>query len=155
MNNNEVIKKFYTSFSDSNIKGMIECYHKEIVFIDPVFGKLKGERVIKMWEMLLAKKNKGNKISFSNIMASSEKGEANWVAEYIYGEDKRKIVNKISANFKFKEGKIIEHTDYFNLWKWTKQAMGPAGYLLGWSYFMRKQIQEKAKIRLEEFIKKQ
>ncbi|MFL0100562.1 hypothetical protein [Tenacibaculum maritimum] len=35
---------------------MTDCYHKDITFQDPVFGKLKGQRAIKMWEMLLSRK---------------------------------------------------------------------------------------------------
>ncbi|WP_373852613.1 hypothetical protein [Tenacibaculum maritimum] len=37
---------------------MTDCYHKDITFQDPVFGKLKGQRAIKMWEMLLSPEKK-------------------------------------------------------------------------------------------------
>lgn len=154
MNNEELIEKFYTSFSKADAKGMTECYHENIVFQDDAFGTLKGERACKMWEMLLSGGPGKSKISFNNVEATNESGSANWRAEYHYGEKQRKVINNIHANFKFKDGKIIEHIDTFNLWKWTKQALGPAGYLLGWTSFMRKKIQKTTNDKLNDFISK-
>lgn len=154
MNNQELIEKFYTSFSDGNAKEMTACYHENIVFQDPVFGRLEGEKAYKMWEMLLSKKNKSTKITFDNIQANIEKGSAHWTAIYNYGEKKRKVINIVSAQFKFKDGKIIEHIDSFDLWKWTQQALGTIGYLLGWASFMKNKIQKTTKTQLDEFISK-
>jgi len=154
MNNKELIEKFYTSFSNGNANGMTECYHKNIQFQDPVFGKLKGVEAVKMWEMLLSKKSSTTKISFSGIETSENKGSVNWVANYVYGKEKRKVTNKVSANFKFKDGKIIEHIDTFNVWLWSKQALGTIGFLLGWTPFMKHKIQKTTKKQLEDFITK-
>ncbi|CAA0143674.1 nuclear transport factor 2 family protein [Tenacibaculum maritimum] len=151
--NKELIQKFYTSFSNGNIKDMTDCYHKDITFQDPVFGKLKGQRAIKMWEMLLSQKKDSTKVTFSDIKVDTKNGKANWVAEYLYSETNRKVVNKVSAAFTFKEGKIATHTDSFDLWKWTKQAMGPVGYLIGWTPFMKNKIQKAANHNLDTFIK--
>lgn len=152
MNNNKLIENFYNSFSSGDVKGMIACYHKNVIFKDPVFGTLKGEKAIKMWKMLLSKRTKTTKISFSNITATEDKGSANWKAEYLYGEKKRKVINNVTANFKFEDGKIIEHIDTFNLWKWTQQAIGTAGYLIGWTPFMKNKIQNTTKEQLENFM---
>ena len=59
------------------------------------------------------------------------------------------------ATFEFEDGKIIKHTDDFDLWKWTKQALGFLGYLLGWSSFMKNKIQSKTTILLSNYIKRQ
>ena len=152
MNNQELIAQFYTSFSNGKVKEMTECYHENIVFQDPVFGRLEGEKAFKMWEMLLSKKNKSTKISFNNIQTNSKNGSAHWTAEYTYGKANRKVINKVSAQFKFKDGKIIEHIDRFNLWKWTQQALGIIGYLIGWSPFMKNKIQRTTKKQLDDFI---
>ena len=74
-----------------------------------------------MWEMLLSNKKTDTKISFDIRRVSDERGKVNWVAEYVYGEKKREVTNKVSGEFKFKDDKIIEHIDSFNLWKWTRQ----------------------------------
>jgi len=154
MNNKEVITKFYTSFSNGNYKKMLECYHKDIIFEDAVFGKLKGDKAFKMWEMLLSQKKGETIINFDNVQATAESGKANWVAEYYYGDKKRKIINRVSAEFKFKDGKIIQHIDSFDLWKWTKQALGIAGLLIGWTPFIKNKIQKTTNKRLDEFINK-
>lgn len=154
MNNTDLVEKFYSSFSNGNVKEMTECYHESVVFQDPVFGILKGEQAMKMWEMLLSRRTKTTKISFDNIQATEEKGSANWTAEYVYGEANRKVVNVVSASFKFKDGKIIEHIDTFDLWKWTQQAMGVIGYVLGWTPFMKNKIQKTTNQQLNDFISK-
>ncbi|WP_066220933.1 nuclear transport factor 2 family protein [Formosa haliotis] len=154
MQTENLITKFYTSFSNGDINGMLACYHKEVVFQDPVFGKLKGERAFKMWEMLLSQKKETTIITFQDVQATTECGSANWVATYLYGDKKRKVTNRVHANFKFKDGKIIEHIDTFDLWTWTKQAMGVPGYLLGWTAFMKHKIQETTNKNLDRFIEK-
>jgi len=54
MNQNEqLIKKFYDCFGKRDWKGMLDCYHEEIFFYDPVFQNLEGAEVRAMWEMLL------------------------------------------------------------------------------------------------------
>ena len=55
MDNKELIKKFYSSFSSGNIEVVIECYHEEIIFQDPAFGELKEDDAENMWRMLLKK----------------------------------------------------------------------------------------------------
>lgn len=154
MENTELIKKFYTAFSNGNSAEMIECYHKDIVFKDPVFGELTGERACKMWEMLMAQKKESTTVTFSNVVANENTGSANWVAKYVYGEKQRKVTNEVSAHFTFKDGKIIKHTDSFDLWKWTKQALGAPGYLLGWSSFMKNKIQKTTNANLDTYIQK-
>lgn len=154
MENTELIKKFYTAFSKGNSKEMTECYHKDVVFKDPVFGEISGERANKMWEMLMSQKNESTTVSFDNINSSEDIGSANWVAKYVYGDKQRKVTNEVSAQFKFKDGKIIEHVDTFDLWKWTKQALGAPGYLLGWTPFMKNKIQKTINGKLDEYIKK-
>jgi len=154
MTNEELITKFYSAFAQGDYQTMNSCYHKEIVFKDPAFGKLSGDKAGKMWEMLLSSSKSTPKISFSNVKATNETGSANWIAEYNYGPKKRKVVNHISAQFRFEDGKIIEHTDEFNLWTWSKQALGPIGFVLGWSGFIKNKVNKIANGRLEEFINK-
>jgi len=150
----KLIKKFYSSFSKGNSAGMAECYHENVTFEDPVFGKLSGSRASKMWHMLL-EKGKGNlKINFDSISSHENTGSVNWTAEYFYGPRKRPVTNKVRAKFEFKDGKIIKHVDDFNLYKWTQQAMGGIGYALGWTPFFKKKIRKTVNSQLDRFIDK-
>lgn len=149
MNNTELIIKFYESFSKADADEMVNCYDSSIIFTDPAFGTLHGNNAKKMWRMLI-NRNKGNlKITFDNVHANDKTGSANWTAVYLFGETKRKVVNKISATFEFENGKIIKHTDSFSLWKWSRQALGWKGYLFGWTAFMKNKIQKQTNTLLE------
>lgn len=152
MNSNEaLITKFYTAFANADAKTMSECYHPKIHFVDPAFGLLKEEQVSDMWTMLIIK-SKGNlKIEFSDVKADDTTGSARWVATYNFSKTNRKVINRISAEFTFQDGLIIKHTDSFDVWKWSKQAFGPTGYLLGWTGFFQNKIQEQALLSLKKF----
>lgn len=156
MNPNEnLITKFYTAFANADYKTMSECYHPKIHFIDPAFGLLKEEQVSAMWQMLLLK-SKGNlKIEFSNVKADDFTGSANWVATYNFSKTNRNVINKISAEFIFQDGLIIKHTDNFDVWKWSKQAFGIKGLLLGWTGFFQDKVKEQALLSLKKFQKAQ
>nr|WP_315157522.1 nuclear transport factor 2 family protein [uncultured Flavobacterium sp.] len=156
MNTNEqLIHKFYTAFVNADAKTMCECYHTNIQFQDPAFGILKGNDACQMWKMLI-EKSKGNiKIEFSNIEADEYTGSAKWIPAYNFSKTNRKVVNEIQAQFKFRDGLIVKHTDYFDIWKWSKQAFGFKGALLGWTGFMQKQIQKQAINSLKNYIKVQ
>lgn len=155
MTHTELIEEFYTSFANGDPSRMTQCYHKDITFKDPAFGTLTGSEAIHMWHMLLNGTKQQIKISFNNIKASHTQGHANWVAEYTYGPKNSVVINHISAEFTFKDGKIYTHTDTFNLWKWTQQAMGLTGFILGWTPFMRKKIQHTLQRKLAKYIKTQ
>ena len=152
MNPNEnLIVKFYTAFANVDAKTMSECYHPKVHFVDPVFGLLKEEQVSKMWEMLLLKSKGDIKIEFSNVKADEFSGSSRWIATYNFSKTNRKVVNKISAEFLFQDGLIIKHTDNFDVWKWSKQAFGFTGYLLGWTGFFQNKIKEQALLSLKKF----
>lgn len=150
----EIINAFYEAFSKGKASEMVAHYHDDIVFEDPAFGQLKGEEAKAMWKMLIAR-SKGNiKISYSNMESEADKGSAVWEAAYVFGPGKRKVVNKISATFEFKDNKIIRHTDHFDVWKWARQALGWKGWLLGWTPIMKKQIQQQSRALLRKYMEK-
>lgn len=149
--NEQLIEEFYAAFAAGNAKTMASCYHPEVVFEDPVFGVLKGQDVLDMWQMLI-ERSKGNlKIEFSNVSAHDELGGANWVATYHFSKTNRQVVNKISAAFEFRDGLILRHTDHFDLWKWCQQALGLSGWLLGWTGFLQRKIRQQALQSLRKY----
>ncbi|MCC7246956.1 MAG: nuclear transport factor 2 family protein [Saprospiraceae bacterium] len=152
MTNLELIHQFYTAFAKNNIKGMLDCYHPDIEFEDPAFGKLKGERAKNMWRMLLQNAQGGINISHTNASADDQHGSVNWRAEYVFSQTNRKVVNLIAAKFVFKDGKIIQHTDAFDLYKWSKQAFGLTGWLIGWTPFFKHKLQQRTNGLLERFM---
>lgn len=148
MQNKEIITRFYESAIKADAEGMVSCYHDDIEFEDPAFGKLYGNQAKNMWRLLI----KPNiKISFSDVQASEHSGSAKWRAEYVFTKTGRKVINEITAQFEFNDGKITKHTDHFDLWKWSRQALGLSGYLLGWTSFMRNKIQRQTNALLRKY----
>lgn len=149
----DTILKFYTAFSNGDYAEMCACYHSNARFSDPIFGLLKGDDVCKMWKMLL-EKNKGNiKIDFSEIKADQYTGSARWKATYNFSKTNRTVINSVYAHFQFQDGLILKHTDDFDIWKWSSQAFGLKGLLLGWTGFMQKAIQNQALLSLKNYKK--
>jgi limonene-1,2-epoxide hydrolase len=150
----KIISSFYEAFSKGKAEEMVSYYHSDIVFEDPAFGHLQGSEAKAMWKMLI-ERSKGNiKITFSDIKAVEKNGSASWEAAYIFGPEKRKVVNKINATFEFKDDKIIRHTDHFDVWKWASQALGWKGWLLGWTPIMKKQIQKQSRALLKKYMER-
>jgi ketosteroid isomerase-like protein len=155
MNSKEqLIQTFYTAFNNGDIETMAKCYHKNIVFEDPAFGKIHAEEVNSMWKMLIERSKGDLKIDVNDIVVVNNSGQANWIATYNFSQTKRKVVNKIHATFEFEDDLILIHKDSFDLWEWSKQALGLKGYLLGWTGFMRNKIQTSARLSLKNYMKK-
>lgn len=150
-----VVENFYKAFSELNEEKMVACYHNDIEFTDPAFGTLHGERAKNMWRMLVqSQKNKDFIVTYSNVSANNHSGSAKWEAQYTFSKTGRKVHNIISANFSFKDGLIIAHTDTFNLHKWSKQALGFKGYLLGGTHFFKRKLRQQTNALLDKFESK-
>ena len=149
--NEHLIRQFYTCFQNRDWKGMQACYGDDAFFYDPVFENLEGYEVKAMWEMLL-KSASDLQITFSDIHADEDYGSCSWVATYTFSRTGRRVVNKVLARFKFQEGKIAEHQDSFDLWKWSRQALGVPGILLGWTPVLQKKVRAMARKNLDKFI---
>lgn len=122
---------------------MVRHYHPQITFEDPAFGVLQGEHARNMWRMLCAsQQGKDFKVEYSEIRFVNNLGEAKWEARYTFSPTGRLVHNKIRAQFNFRDGKIISHTDDFDLHRWASQAMGWKGSLIGWTGFFRKKLQK-------------
>lgn len=150
-NNETLIRNFYTAFQQRDFKAMQNCYADDIVFNDSVFRDLRGGRAKAMWHMLLSGNGKLD-VEFNNIRADEKSGSCNWVARYEFSRTKRPVTNRIKANFIFRDGKIAQHTDDFNFYKWIRMAFGFSGFLVGWTNAAREKVRKNAADRLDAFI---
>lgn len=62
--------------------------------------------------------------------------------------------NVVEAEFWLTDGLIAKHHDTFSFWSWSSQALGAAGWLLGWSSFLQGQVQAKARKQLSDWENK-
>lgn len=150
--NEELISRFYTAFQELNYDEMNSCYSDDIVFFDPVFSLLERNQVKSMWKMLCTTA-KNFELQFGNIVAlDDEYYTCEWIASYTFSRTGRKVINKVKAFMRIADGKIIEHSDGFSLHKWSMQALGFSGWLLGWNRFFQNKIKNHARRNLNKFM---
>ena len=148
-----LVQRFYDAFTARDAEAMAECYHDDIVFLDPVFGELRGERARDMWRMLVGRATDLS-VTVGDVRADDLDGEARWVATYSFGKARRRVRNVIDARFRFLDGRIVRHVDSFSLWRWSGMALGPVGWALGWTPMVRGRIRRDARRQLDAFQQK-
>ena len=145
-----VITRFYEAFQRLDAQGMAACYTDDVRFSDPVFGELQGKDARDMWRMLTSRARDFT-LTFDQVQADDRTGSAHWVATYVFSQTGNIVVNNIQARFVFRDGKICEHRDHFDLWQWSRQALGFKGVLLGWTPLVKNAIRAQAQKGLKAF----
>jgi len=154
MNEHEaLITKFYTAFQRKDYHAMAALYHPEATFRDGAFDLHSGKEAGAMWKMLLTA-SKDLRIEFQDVKADEQTGSARWDAWYTFSKTGRPVHNVIRARFEFKDGLIYRQTDHFNFWRWSRQALGAPGLLLGWSGFLHNKVRATAMKGLKDFMAK-
>ena len=148
----QLLRDFYAAFARRDADTMARCYHPDIAFSDPVFPMLRGAEASAMWAMLTSRASGDFEISLLNASADTDGGSARWDAKYTFSQTGRRVHNNIEARFAFREGKIVRHVDRFSFWRWSQQALGPLGVLLGWSLPLKALIRRKARASLTGFM---
>ncbi len=149
-----LIERFYRAFQARDALGMAACYAPDVAFSDPVFPQLEGARATAMWQMLCAR-GKDLVLSYEGIEADEHSGKARWIAHYTFSKTGRKVTNVIDARFTFRSGLIARHVDSFDFHRWSRQALGPVGLLLGFTGFLQRKVQTEAARGLDAFIAQQ
>ncbi|HEX8059406.1 MAG TPA: nuclear transport factor 2 family protein, partial [Cyclobacteriaceae bacterium] len=85
---------------------------------------------------------------------NDQSGSALWEAWYSFSRTGRQVHNIIDAKFEFRDGLIYKHHDHFAFWRWSRQALGTSGTLLGWSPVVRNKVRETARRSLDKFMQR-
>lgn len=155
--NQATLERFYTAFAALDDATMADCYADNARFQDPVF-RLQGKpEVAGMWRMLCtATRSQGRadwRLEFSDVQADAAQGRAHWEAYYRFSRTGRLVHNTIDARFTFDaQGRILRHTDSFDFWRWSRQALGTPGLLLGWTPLLRNKVRAQAAAGLRKFL---
>lgn len=147
---------FYGAFRELDAATMQACYAPNARFQDPVFRLTGRESIGGMWSMLCegikARGRADWRLEFRDLAAEGRRGSAHWEARYRYGATGARVHNVIDADFGFDErGLILAHHDRFDLWRWSRQALGTQGLLLGWMPWFKTKLREQAARRLDNW----
>jgi ketosteroid isomerase-like protein len=137
-----LIERFYAAFARRDALAMAACYTADAHFTDPVFD-LKGDEVGAMWAML-CERGKDLRLEWRDVRADDTTGNAHWEPRYTFSATGRPVHNVIDSAFTFTAGRIAIHVDSFDLWRWSRMALGVKGALLGWTPFLRNAIRAQA-----------
>jgi ketosteroid isomerase-like protein len=148
--NADLIERFYAALGAKDGVAMAACYAANATFEDPAFGQLDAKEAGAMWRMLTSRAGDLT-VEVSEIQADGDTGSARWIAHYTFTQTGRKVVNDVRASFRFADGRIAEHRDRFDWWRWARQALGPPGVLLGWNPLFHNAVRNKARSTLAEF----
>jgi hypothetical protein len=147
------IAGFYGAFRELDARSMQAAYATDARFRDPVFDLHGRDQIGAMWAMLCeAVQAKGRdvwQLDVSDIVADASRGRAHWEARYRFSATGRTVHNVIDAAFGFDaDGLIVAHRDQFDFWRWSRQALGPIGWALGWSDLLQGKVRNQARANL-------
>jgi hypothetical protein len=157
--NEHTLSRFYTAFAALDADTMASFYTEDATFNDPGFS-LRGRREISgMWHMLCAAAGgngrEGWQLAFREISADADQGRAVWEAHYQFSATRRQVHNIIGSEFVFSpEGLIANQRDHFDFWRWSRQALGLGGVMLGWTPFFQKQVRAQIRDALDKYLEK-
>lgn len=138
-----VIDRFYTAFARLDWAAMAACYADDARFSDPVFPELDATQVRAMWKMLLTS-GTDLRVVHAEVEETATGGRCRWDAWYTFSRTGRPVHNIIRAEFVLRDGLIVRHQDHFSFWRWSRQALGPTGLLLGWTPLVRNKVRSTA-----------
>jgi ketosteroid isomerase-like protein len=138
----ELIEHLYASFQRRDAAAMAACYAPDATFRDPIFD-VRGEDVALMWTMF-CERGRDLTLEWRDVRADDAGGAAHWEPRYTFSVTGRPVHNLIDSRFTFRDGRIVAQTDTFDLWRWSRMAIGPKAALLGWTPFVQKAIKAEA-----------
>lgn len=147
-----VLQRFYGGFAARDAATMSACYADDARFSDPAFPDLNATEARAMWKMLLGR-SEDLRVKFKVLEEDAHHGVCEWHAYYTFSSTGRKVHNIVRSEFELRDGLIVRQQDRFDFWRWSRQALGPMGWLLGWSPIVRGKVQTKARAALERAMR--
>ena len=147
----ELLERFYEAFGRGDGAAMAACYTPDARFSDPVYPELSGAEIGAMWRMLTGRAQ-DLRIEVRDLDADNSKGQATWMARYLFGAERRPVVNLVRSSFQLSDGLIAAQRDSFEFHAWAAQALGVKGRLLGWTPMVRNAVRADAAQRLQRYL---
>ena len=110
--------------------------------------------VIERFYAAFARRDHRVRVECGPITTSAETATAEWQAWYTYSATGRPVHNRIAATFVFEDGLIRKHEDVFDLYRWSRQALGAKGILLGWTPMVHAAIRKQAGHALDSYAQR-
>jgi ketosteroid isomerase-like protein len=141
--------RFYGALAAGDGAAMQACYHPNVHFTDPVFD-LQGNEAGAMWRMLTSQA-RDFRLEYKLLESAPDRIRVHWEAWYRFSATGRAVHNVIEAEMQIRDGLIHRHRDHFDFWRWSRQALGLPGWLLGWSPSLQRKVRIQAATNLRRW----
>ncbi len=131
---------------------MAACYAPDAHFTDPVFD-LHGAQVGAMWAML-CERGKDLTLDWRDVRADDNDGQRALGAHVHVLRERPSGAQPHRLGVHVQRGRIVRHVDTFDLWRWSRMALGAKGVLLGWTPLVRSAIRAQAKRGLDAWMER-
>ncbi len=153
------IRSLLMNFRDvlvsSNLEALLDCYHVDIHFINPLFD-LHGQDVHALWRMRWSAAYNFKASQKDDRVSVNEKGAStDWEAEYSPASMQGCVLLTMRSTFRIAEDKIIEQQDWFNMQQWIDMAYGIRLALFSRFGFAQWWAARQAQAELEAFKREQ
>jgi hypothetical protein len=145
-----VAERFYEAFMVRDHYTMGLLYASHATFRDPVFPKLTAQGARLMWQMLLSEAE-DLELAVNILEDTPDRARVDWTARYTFTPTRRPVINKVHTEMRIAAGKIVQQVDDFSFWRWSGQALGWKGWLLGATPLVRDKVRARAAKSLKEY----
>jgi hypothetical protein len=145
-----VAQRFYDAFMVRDHYTMGLLYAAHATFSDPVFPRLTAQGARLMWQMLLSEAEDLD-LTVDILEDGADRARVNWRARYTFTPTKRVVVNQVHTEMQVAAGKIVRQVDTFSFWRWSGQALGWKGWLLGATPLVRDKVRAQAARSLRDY----
>ena len=143
-----LLRRLFECIAARDAAGVVDCYHPDVFFTDPLYPRLHGAQAAAFWEMVFAEATDW-RFELHDLAADADGGRAEWTARY--GLRGREIETQGRSLFAFRDGRVCRHYDHFSLWRWAGSVLGPAGLAAGWFGPFRWALRQRLARRLERW----
>jgi hypothetical protein len=148
------VERLYAAFARLDGDAMAACYAEDARFDDEIFSLAGRRQIGGMWAMLCSATREKGRAQW-RLQASDITGRgAHWEAHYLFPATGREVHNRVDAEFEIDADLIVRHRDRFDFWRWSRQALGLPGWLLGWTPFLRRKVRAQAASNLRRFLER-
>lgn len=142
--NEQLLTNLFQCLNAHNASGIAACYREDATFQDIAFRLRNKKQIHAMWDMICSPNKKGLsdiKATVQELTANDSTAHAVVIEDYTYRDNGRKVHNKITSTFEFRDGRILKQEDRCDPVSWANQAIGGVkGFIAGHIEFARRLI---------------
>lgn len=148
----ELVASFYGAFSRLDYEQMMDCYADDIIYNDPLVGLIERGEVKAYWKMICANAKALSLKTYDFEEIDDEYVTSRYQVEYYLEATGKKVRYAAKSFMRIAEGKIVEHSDGFRLSTFLGNTYGLAGQLLGWTGYLKKKVQHRYRLLLDQYL---